>query len=111
MRNKPNGPSGLPESAPARQPGGASGVPPMADGTLPVAARTFKQLEPRVGPKVKRYRVLNGGSFMMGSVRTTLRAGKEIADNQYDIPLVKRVGIRLEEIVDEAPALTPASPE
>ena len=110
MRNKPNGPNGMPESAPARMPGGAPGVPPQSSGqVLSDPARTFKQLEPRVGPKVRRYRVRNGGAFMMGSVRVTLRAGKEITDTNYDVAMLKRNGILLDEVREDEGAPVPTA--
>ena len=119
MRNKPNGPNGLPESAVPKQAGGAPGVLPAGDRVLPMQARTVANLRDGrgPGPRPKRYRVINGGKYMSGSVQVTLRAGKEIADNQYDVAMLRRVGIRLEELVDETavaaapvPAEAPPTP-
>jgi hypothetical protein len=92
------------ESAVAKDLGGAPGVPIPA--TEVVAAP--RALAGATSRRPRRYRILNGGNIMYGNCRTAMRAGKEISDAQFDIALLKRQGIRLEEIRDEdSPAETP----
>ncbi len=110
MRNPPTTPTTkLPDSSPARVPGGASGVPQVG-AAVPSnpAAAAFLGRGP--GPIPKRYRVINGGMVMMTNVRTTMRAGKEISEKDYDIANLRRQGIKLEELVPEQPE-APAAPE
>jgi hypothetical protein len=98
MRNKS---ATGPESALAKVPGGASGVPTSTGQiAIPQSAPTpFLGRGP--GPRPKRYRVLNGGLVMFGNVRTTLRAGKEISEIAYDVAGLRKQGIKLEPIVED----------
>lgn len=86
------------ESGIAREAGGGSGV--RIPDTEIVTPRALSGVPAR---PAKRYRVLNGGQVLYNNCRTAIRAGKEITDTQFDIELLRRQGIRLEEIV-EAPA-------
>jgi hypothetical protein len=56
--------------------------------------------EAKLGPPVKRYRVLKGGSVQTSpnSNRTFVKAGKEIDELNFDIRLMKQQGIELEEL-------------
>lgn len=112
MRNK-SSQNGA-DSALAKIPGGASGIPsPQGQIIPPVQANPFLGRGP--GPKPKKYRVLNGGFVMFDNVRTVMKAGKEVNDVSYDIAALKKQGIKLELIVDEVEeepeaAIEPAPP-
>jgi hypothetical protein len=99
--------SGESAPVPVLAPGGASGVPGSA-GESPVRAVTAAA--PGPGPRQRRWRVVNGGFVMFSGCRTAIKAGKEVDDRNYDIPALRRQGIRLEEVVDEheEPAPAPA---
>jgi len=98
MRNKPNAVGT--EGALAKMPGGASGMPSPQGQIVPPTPTPF--LGRGVGPKAKRYRVLNGGMVMFNNARTALRAGKEVSELCYDIAGLKKQGIKLELIADES---------
>ena len=105
MRNRPNQAGALPEAANATKPGGAAGVPTSdAEKALEMPARTVQKLEPRPDVKVKRFRIMNGGVIMYANSRTTIRAGKVITPNDYDLDKLRAQGIVLKEIEDEQPA-------
>lgn len=114
-----------PRSDKAQVPGGASGAPGEANPAE--AAHAMMSLLNRGKPnpgapaqpraeevKPRRYRVTGGpatklglppGTFPVvynGSI-TPVRPGKEFADNQVDIELLRRQGIQFEEIKDDAP--------
>ena len=95
--------------APATMPGGAAGVPQSVTANTATVKATTPLARGAAGPKPKRWRVLNGGLIVHGGMKTVLRAGKEIDDSNYDLRMLRKQGIRLEEIVDEEslPALDP----
>ena len=93
----PEGGSEVPRQAAAMTPGGASGVPQIAS---EVRAETPAAVQ-KEQPKVRRYRVLNGGTIVDKGMRMTLRAGKELDERTYDVATLKRQGIRLEELRDD----------
>jgi hypothetical protein len=85
-----------PESAVAKEAGGAPGVPALSAPEAPLALAGIPH------KPSKRYRVVNGGVVMYNNCRTNIRAGKELSEAEYDIALLRRQGIRLEELDPEA---------
>jgi hypothetical protein len=76
----------------------------------PVVASTENRAPHR---KARRFRVMNGGMIAFNGMRTTLRAGKEIDETQYDLRMLERQGIILKPLdppdpVPEAPGFEPA---
>jgi hypothetical protein len=105
MRNK--NVTGTPESAVPQRTGGASGVPSSdAEKALEMRARQVATLGGRPDVVAKRYRILNGGMIVYRNSRTALRAGKIIAEHDYDLKLLRDQGIRLE-LIQEEPAEAP----
>lgn len=75
-----------------------------ADGTVKADAtakpsRTSPTADPPPEPKV--YRVVRGGRILANGYRTTMRAGKEVDNLNYDIKRLQSQGIVLEEIKPE----------
>lgn len=85
--------------------GGASGQP--QEPSVPLVARAavtssvYDPTKAGVGPRPKRYRVLNGGHITWNGNRTVMRAGKEIDSLNYDVTKLRQQGIKLEEIIPE----------
>lgn len=80
----------------------------QTDGVLKPPAvdlRTVDQ-ESKRGPKVKRFRALNDKRVQTqrNGGRTMIVIGKEIDELNYDVPLMRSQGLKLEEITDAAPA-------
>lgn len=109
MRNGPAGkaPDGQQATAAAQAtaraqtPGGASGLPQTTQTAATQVKANVAAARPQI--KVKKYRVLNGGVVVFNGMRTALRAGKEVDERSYDLAHLKRQGIRLEEIQEDAP--------
>jgi hypothetical protein len=86
----------------AEAPGGAPGVLPEPvrvvhiPGTVSPAAN--RELPNRPAVEARRFRVVAGGPVLYDSARVDMRTGKIIADNQYDLDLLRRQGIVLEEV-------------
>lgn len=75
----------------------------VTDGQERPPAVDFDDVLENPGPAVRRYRVtsvLADGRVQtsINGLRTTLRVGKEIDENNFDINLLKRQGVKLEEI-------------
>lgn len=86
------------EAAPERAsglPGGALGVPRASD---PATHVMPGKVSARVEEKLPQYRVVNGGHVMYGGCRTVLRPGKLVDAYAYDLELLRRQGIQLEEL-------------
>jgi hypothetical protein len=97
-----------PQSAVAKVAGGAGGVPENAADRQ--ADQGAKARARAAVPRPKRYRVTNGGMIVYNNCRTAMRAGKEVSEAQFDLALLRRQGIRLEEIIDD-PVPEPAKEE
>jgi hypothetical protein len=52
----------------------------------------------REGPKVRHWRVMNGGMVMYEGAKTPVRSGKIYAENTVDMANLKRQGIVFEEV-------------
>lgn len=74
------------------------------DGGETAPAVDFDDLEEQknIGPKVHRYTVIRGGRVQtqVNGPRTVIQVGKPIDDLNFDIQLMKRQGIQLEEVTD-----------
>lgn len=70
------------------------------DGQLKPPAVDYDDLVENPGPPVKRYVVVKGGRVQtsMNGLRTQLNEGKELDALNYDIELLKRQGVKLEEL-------------
>lgn len=100
MRNRPASDTQVP-SVPNKPPGGAPGVV-LSSPVIPAPVAAPQKPAGGAPPKKRtRYRVLNGGKVTFAGHLTTLKAGKEIDDVQYDVPQLRRQGIRLEILQDE----------
>lgn len=53
-------------------------------------------------PRPQRFRVVKDKDVALGGHRFKLRAGKELDTANYDVPLLKRYGVELEPVEDEA---------
>jgi hypothetical protein len=103
--------------APAAMPGGAGGAP-IGAGPLPMRTMPAQVHQPIVekvvdktpAPSPRIYRVLNGGTIVWNGCRTTLRAGKEVSDKDYDIRMLMRQGIKFAPVLEsefELPGMQP----
>jgi hypothetical protein len=59
-------------------------------------------------PHPHYYRVQEDRGISQDGYRTTLRAGKVIADTAYDIKALKRQGVKLEDLGEQAPEDAPS---
>lgn len=84
--------------------GGTPGITPEASATIHYdpgsALATQRKPEPIVpgAARSKSYRVMNGGNIMINQCRTPVRAGKVIAEHEFDLDMLRQQGIILEEI-------------
>lgn len=84
-------------------------IPLKTDGISIVSALDRNPEREIVAPTPKRYRILSHGTKDPGKYandpngggRIYLHEGKEISEQHFDIPALKRQGVRLEEILDE----------
>lgn len=75
---------------------------PKGDITPDYPSQTAPAYDPKkVGKPPKQYIVLKKGMMMEGGFRIELGEGKVIDDKNYDIPALKRVGIKMRELTEE----------
>lgn len=97
--------------------GGALGVVPdrrelAIAGALPSLSGAARQREQPVVPPARRWRVRVAASVMYDHCRVTLRAGKIVTDQTYNIGMLERQGVILDELPPEKPAVAaPVLPE
>ena len=106
---------GVPDEAVKPQvPGGALGVVPerrgvTVAGALPNlvgAARTSTEERPEVpGPRRWRVKWAPPSGVMYDNFRVQMRPGKVVTDQTYNIPLLERQGVQLEEIHEPKPVV------
>lgn len=91
--------------------GGADGAPIQGAAThitTPGQVTRSSIREPREGeaeevPAVKRYRVMMTRNVVYGGIQVPMREGKEFSEYEYDVPLLLRQGLRLQEITATTP--------
>lgn len=80
--------------------GGSPGVAPgdLSEVRMPGAVTARANLGSVPAEPIARYRAVNGGHVMYGGCRTVIRAGKLVDAYSYDLDLLRRQGIVLEEV-------------
>lgn len=83
--------TGMPE-------GGAPGVIDDASKTIHEPGKPVASVAAAEFVHPKQYRVVNGGAVMHANCRTFLKPGKLVDEANFDLELLKRQGIILEEV-------------
>lgn len=83
-------------------PGGAEGFIPDAATVIPGVRSVGAATPAEPGPKVQRFRVVNGGRINYDSSLVRIPAGKEVSELTHDLSVLRGQGIVLEPIAEEA---------